>query len=341
MTNTSTFFKIFAGLISFCSIGIAQPIIDSSNITPKPQETFERKNCDFASINYKNTGSNYVWNFTTVPLLSVDTIMYDSVCATNTCMYGDPALFNWWDGKSIGFTHPSSAPHNIILKKYLTNGIYTGSQTSCAGCITNGNYLEFPFPLTISTNYSVTETDCGYCSQYPYPYNSCNSTTTNTYNRKLISDGYGTLNLPSAISYTNCLRLMEVLTDTSNAVLDTTFYWFTPGIHHQVLEITTNTGFQVHGIYINKSWSTVNVTQLISNNLFNTYPNPTADQFFIDANTTNKINVDLYDVNGRHVYSANVMDKSSINVSGLDDGIYTLTIKTVDRVINKKLVIVR
>jgi len=71
------------------------------------------------------------------------------------------------------------------------------------------------------------------------------------------------------------------------------------------------------------------------------YPNPTSDQFYIEANTTNKLTVDLYDVNGRNVFSANVKDKSNINVTTLDNGIYTLTIKSFDRMTNKKLVIAR
>ena len=71
------------------------------------------------------------------------------------------------------------------------------------------------------------------------------------------------------------------------------------------------------------------------------YPNPTSDQFFIDANTNDKITIDLFDVNGSHVFSKTVNDKSNINVATLDNGIYTLTVKSVDRVTNKKLVIVR
>ena len=51
--------------------------------------------------------------------------------------------------------------------------------------------------------------------------------------------------------------------------------------------------------------------------------------------------MDLYDLNGRHVYSTSVSDKENINVATLDNGAYTLTIKTADRVINKKLVILR
>jgi len=84
------------------------------------------------------------------------------------------------------------------------------------------------------------------------------------------------------------------------------------------------------------------IEQLTFNNTqLTVYPNPTGDQFFIEANTTDKLNVDLYDVNGRHVFSASVNDKSNINVATLDNGIYTITIKSVDHVTNKKLVIVR
>jgi len=84
------------------------------------------------------------------------------------------------------------------------------------------------------------------------------------------------------------------------------------------------------------------IKQLTFNNIqVAVYPNPTSDQFYIDANTTNKLTLDLFDVNGRHVFNANVNDKSNIDVTNLNGGIYTLTIKTVDGVINKKLVIVR
>ncbi|HWY37109.1 MAG TPA: T9SS type A sorting domain-containing protein [Bacteroidia bacterium] len=85
----------------------------------------------------------------------------------------------------------------------------------------------------------------------------------------------------------------------------------------------------------------LSLNQIILNTEFCIYPNPTSNQFYIETNTTDKLTVDLYDVNGRHVYSASAMDKSNINVATLDEGIYTMTIKSVDYVTNKKLVIVR
>lgn len=71
------------------------------------------------------------------------------------------------------------------------------------------------------------------------------------------------------------------------------------------------------------------------------YPNPTNNQFFIDANTYEKLNVDLYDLNGRQILSRTVHDKSTVDVKDLENGIYTITIRSANFTTNKKLVIIR
>lgn len=70
-------------------------------------------------------------------------------------------------------------------------------------------------------------------------------------------------------------------------------------------------------------------------------PNPVNDRLFIDANSTDKLNISLFDINGKCVLKASMMDKSSINLSDLNEGIYIATIQTMDSVINKKLLIIR
>ncbi len=70
------------------------------------------------------------------------------------------------------------------------------------------------------------------------------------------------------------------------------------------------------------------------------YPNPTNGVFIIKSNTTDKQTLDLYDVNGRHVFSKTVVGTANIDASSLDNGIYTLTIKNNAGITNKKLIIV-
>ncbi|HWY36496.1 MAG TPA: T9SS type A sorting domain-containing protein, partial [Nitrosopumilaceae archaeon] len=81
------------------------------------------------------------------------------------------------------------------------------------------------------------------------------------------------------------------------------------------------------------------VNELNNKKSISIYPNPTSDQFYIETNTIDKLNMDIYDVNGRHVFGASLMGKSNIDVATFDEGVYTVIIKTVDGVINKKLVI--
>ncbi|HXB39911.1 MAG TPA: T9SS type A sorting domain-containing protein [Bacteroidia bacterium] len=72
----------------------------------------------------------------------------------------------------------------------------------------------------------------------------------------------------------------------------------------------------------------------------NIYPNPTNNQLFIDVNTTDKLNVDLYDTNGMLVLNKIMSDKNNIDISTLNEGVYTLTVKTSEGILNKKIVII-
>ncbi len=88
--------------------------------------------------------------------------------------------------------------------------------------------------------------------------------------------------------------------------------------------------------------NTSGITQLTSNYAQVTvYPNPNTGTFVIETNSTDKQTVQVFDLNGRLVLSQNIIGATTIDASTLNEGIYTLTIKTTDGVINKKLVILR
>jgi Leucine-rich repeat (LRR) protein len=75
-------------------------------------------------------------------------------------------------------------------------------------------------------------------------------------------------------------------------------------------------------------------------NQISIFPNPTTGKFNIEAATTEKQSVELFDLNGRSLFSQNIFGKTTIDVTFLKEGVYSLSIKVGDNVTNKKLIIV-
>ena len=70
------------------------------------------------------------------------------------------------------------------------------------------------------------------------------------------------------------------------------------------------------------------------------YPNPSKNNFTIETNTTDKQNLNLYDINGKLVLSQIIQGTTNINTSTLAQGIYNLSIINKEGVVNKHLIIV-
>jgi lysozyme len=86
--------------------------------------------------------------------------------------------------------------------------------------------------------------------------------------------------------------------------------------------------------------ATSEIKQNDLNNAFVIYPNPANGQFIIKTTSVDIQAVDIFDVNGRQVFSKSTGDKTSIDVAFLSEGVYTLTIKAADGIVNKKLAII-
>lgn len=197
---------IFTFAISSLQIS-AQPVIDSVNYTPVLWEMFERSTANMSAVDYRTSGANHTWNFISIPVTSVDTIMYDSV-DTDNCHYTYPSFTTRkLDFALINLSYPAgNQVYDSEFKEYTSAGAFESGTGYCSGYISDYYYKHFPFPLSISTTYSVSHSVTGYNINPPV-------TTYSGWYRTLIADGYGTLNLPG-ISYPNCLRLQERLIDT-------------------------------------------------------------------------------------------------------------------------------
>ncbi len=71
------------------------------------------------------------------------------------------------------------------------------------------------------------------------------------------------------------------------------------------------------------------------------YPNPNNGSFVIEPNNSTKQTMQVYDVNGKLVLSQTISGKTSIYASGLNEGVYNISLQSNEGVVNKRLVIVR
>ena len=71
------------------------------------------------------------------------------------------------------------------------------------------------------------------------------------------------------------------------------------------------------------------------------YPNPNNGFFEIETTSSDKQTLQVFDINGKLVLTQTISGKITIDGSSLSEGFYNLTLKTDNRVTNKKLVIVK
>lgn len=83
------------------------------------------------------------------------------------------------------------------------------------------------------------------------------------------------------------------------------------------------------------------IKQLTSNSQVNIYPNPNKGNFVIETVATEKQTVQVFDVNGKLVYSQIINGNTNIDASNLTDGVYNVSILGSEGVVNKRLVIVK
>ncbi|HWY35285.1 MAG TPA: FG-GAP-like repeat-containing protein, partial [Nitrosopumilaceae archaeon] len=93
-------------------------------------------------------------------------------------------------------------------------------------------------------------------------------------------------------------------------------------------------------VRVNKS-SSIKSLHAFNNQEVILYPNPTSGTFTIETSTTEKQILQIYDVTGKMILSQNVSGTSTIDASGLSEGVYNVSILGKEGVSNKRLVIVR
>jgi hypothetical protein len=133
-----------------------------------------------------------------------------------------------------------------------------------------------------------------------------------------------------------------------------TYTWTTGNVVNDSLYIhpTTNGTYSVvgtdtaSGCNSTVSFSvTVNCYAGINQNnnasAFTVYPNPSNGSFVVETNTNDAQLMQVFDVNGKMIFSQTIAGKSTIDAANLNEGIYSIKLSGVQGVVNKKLVIVK
>ena len=87
--------------------------------------------------------------------------------------------------------------------------------------------------------------------------------------------------------------------------------------------------------------STTNIgNNHMANSVVSIYPNPSKGSFVIETGSTEKQTMQMYDVNGKLVLTQIINDKTNVDVNGLAEGVYNLSLINSEWfVVNKRVVI--
>jgi Leucine-rich repeat (LRR) protein len=107
--------------------------------------------------------------------------------------------------------------------------------------------------------------------------------------------------------------------------------------------------------YMNTNWSsgkdpsaifstnclTAGIATIANDKRYSVYPNPSNGIFRIRSNGSGKQTANLYDVNGKLAFNKNIQGDTEIIANDLNEGVYTLIIRSEDGLAAKKVVITR
>jgi hypothetical protein len=280
---------------------LAQPVLTSSNFSPKPGDVNLYYNCDTTGIMEGSSGVNQIWNFSGLAITGgwVDTVSY----------------YAFLDS-SITDTFPN---YDVIGVNYfgfynLPAYIYYDRNDSF---IWAGTYHYYPFPpakfaaLQLNMLYPFTYGTSFSNSLLYYP------TLTHEEWDTVACDGYGKLITPFA-TYDSVLRihLKGFYFDTTGGsyphvkrmAIDS-FAWFTPGIHGALLGVTKrdvktqSDTFTTKTVTLGKYYHTTSTKDKLREINLELFPNPTSESMTVRFELTqaSDLEIDIYSIEGKKI----------------------------------------
>jgi hypothetical protein len=122
---------------------------------------------------------------------------------------------------------------------------------------------------------------------------------------------YNYTNIPKGIS-----QIKVVATDNSGGQSSVQFYLYTDAAPTAVSNPTAESNIQV-------------------------YPNPSKGTIYFNGLEEDTAQVNVYDLTGKHVMQTSVSNNEAVQMDGMKNGIFVLSILSNEQLINKKIVLCR
>jgi hypothetical protein len=358
MQRNFTFLKV---VFSFLSPFLFSQITYESSDFTTVGETYQLVNtASPTDFNFTETGENFSWNFSGLPLEDAQTTEYEnpnnSPFKSIWCLYHF-YLFDCDDRFNENFNMGMPLGEELNLGEYSFSNIYQHSQKSnsdfqlkmIAGNVNLGGtelpgILEyqnsdvlFQFPIVYNQTYSDT-------SSMDMDFNALGVdlivNATGTRNNQV--EGWGSLNVRNKI-YANTLKLKSTNVQFFNIYFEgqhneipvtmVSYSWFDKDYGIPVLTVN---GTEVEGEFIPATVSYIFDESMRTLDASTTktwvYPNPTTGKIQVNLETNEQIeSVQIMDYSGKLV-------SRNLDLSNLPKGSYVLKIQTNKKVISEKII---
>ncbi|HTA60926.1 MAG TPA: T9SS type A sorting domain-containing protein [Bacteroidia bacterium] len=260
---------------------------------------------------------------------------------------------------------PPTANFNAVMIDSARCGQASGGVTLSNNSVTGGTapysfqwfYASTGMPVPGATSLSLTGVTSGTYSLEIVDAHGCVAIITGGSNNFVVSGSAEVIasfttnpspptgNIPLTVNFTNTSTGASSYTwnfgDGATSTLVNPVHTYTATGNDTVALIATN-GPCVSTTTLTIVAGIAGIKTVNTANDVNIYPNPAQNNFTIEANTNgNKTMLFLFDVNGRLVLNQFIQDKTTVDVSGLNAGVYSLNITNNNGTLTKKLVIVK
>jgi hypothetical protein len=327
-------------------------VINKTNM-PVPGDTIRLRTAySVNSIDYTLTGTNYIWDFSS--LVYSNTVIDTFVSVLSTPLLYNVAFSDPFDQAHLATVAFKQTQQNLPILQISNGYAFMKNSTSQYAQVGVGIEISsvavpmtfsnpeilYRFPITFNTHDS---SDASYHASIPsFGYYG------EKRHRVNFVDGWGTLYLPgdtfnvirvkSVVTYTDTVYVNAVSFGFSFPRTETEYKWLTTGHHEPVLQITKQNNFASAKFFTNMP-SSFGINAQSAGADIKIFPDPVSDILHISLNgNAVATEVSVLDITGKVVFNKYFDNAKSIDilVANLSKGIYFYRIQNPKQNINGK-----